>query len=201
MEQKVKIISTETLSDYFFPLKKVKYEIEKKDGSTEEINREVYQSRNGCTALLYDRTENKVMLVTQFRLPAYLNHHPTGMLLEACAGLVEENEDPEECMIREIEEETGYKVKDVKKIFELYSTAGSVAEMLHFFVAEYTLNQRTGKGGGLAEENEDIEVIELPFEEAFTKIQSGEIKDAKTVILLQYARMYIFQEEKVFDIL
>jgi nudix-type nucleoside diphosphatase (YffH/AdpP family) len=123
------------------------------------------------------------------------------MMIEACAGIVEENEDPSVGIIREIEEETGYKVQKVKKLFELYSTPGSVAEIIHYYVAEYTKEQKVGDGGGLEEENEDIDVIELPFEEAFTKIQSGEIKDAKTVILLQYAKLYLFAEEKVFDIL
>jgi GDP-mannose pyrophosphatase NudK len=204
MTKSIKIISTEVLSDYFFPLKKVSYEMEKKDGSVEEVNREVYQSRNGATALLYNLVTGKVILIKQFRLPAYLNHHPTGMLLETCAGLLEENEDPKDSIIREIEEETGYKVGNAKKIFELYSTAGSVAEMLHFYVAEYTPDQRVSDGGGLEEESEEIEVVELSFEEAYRKVESGEIKDAKTVILLQYAKMNLFKDEegeKAFDLL
>jgi nudix-type nucleoside diphosphatase (YffH/AdpP family) len=123
------------------------------------------------------------------------------MMIEACAGIVEENEDPAKGVIREIEEETGYKVQKVKKLFELYSTPGTVSEMIHYYVAEYSKEQKVGDGGGLEDENEEIDVIELPFEEAFTKIQSGEIKDAKTVILLQYAKLYLFAEEKVFDIL
>jgi nudix-type nucleoside diphosphatase (YffH/AdpP family) len=201
MAKKVKIISTEVLSDYFFPLKKVKYELETKPGTIEEITREVYFSSNGATVLLYNRENNHVLLTRQFRIPSFVNNHPTGMLIEACAGIVEENEDPTEGIIREIEEETGYKVEHAKKIFELYSTPGSVAEMIHYYVAEYSSDQKVGNGGGLEEESEDIEVIEMSFEEAFIKIQSGEIKDAKTVILLQYARMYLFQEERVFELL
>jgi nudix-type nucleoside diphosphatase (YffH/AdpP family) len=205
MAKSVKITSTETLSDYFFPLKKVKYETEAEDGFVQEITREVYCSSNGATALLYNRESSSVILTRQFRLPSFLNKNPTGMMIEACAGIVEENEDPKEAIIREIEEETGYKIKHVKKIFEIYSTAGSVAEMLHYFIAEYSDDQRISDGGGLDEENEDIEVIELPFEEAFLKIESGEIKDAKTVILLQYAKMHVFKDEeegeKVFDLL
>ncbi|MCW3107011.1 MAG: nucleoside diphosphate pyrophosphatase [Segetibacter sp.] len=201
MAKNVKVTSTEVLSDYFFPLKKVKYEVETKAGSVEELTREVYFSSNGATVLLYNRENNRVILTRQFRLPTFINNNPTGMMTEACAGLVEGNEDPKEAIIREIEEETGYKIQDVKKIFELYSTPGSVAEMLHYYVAEYTDDQRISDGGGLNEENEEIEVIELPFEEAFIKIMSGEIKDAKTVILLQYAQLYLFQEEKVFDLL
>lgn len=201
MVNNVKIKSTEVLSDNFFPLKKVKYEITKENGEVEELNREVYLSKNGATVLLYNRENRSVILTRQFRLPSYMNNNPTGMLLETCAGIVEEGEDPAATVKREIEEETGYKVEEVKKVFELYMTPGSVAEMLYFFVAEYTKGQRVSEGGGLEEENEEIEVIEMPFEEAFIKIGSGEIKDAKTVLLLQYARIYLFQEEKVFEIL
>jgi GDP-mannose pyrophosphatase NudK len=201
MAKNVKIKSTEVLSDNFFPLKKIEYEIENKQGSVEEMSREVYFSSNGATVLLYNRASNKVVLTKQFRLPAFMNNHPTGMMIEACAGIVEDNEDPVAGVIREIEEETGYKVETVNKIFSLYSTPGSVAEMIHYFVAEYEPTQKVGEGGGLEEEKEDIEIIEIPFEDAFIKIQSGEITDAKTVILLQYARIYLFQEEKVFDLL
>jgi GDP-mannose pyrophosphatase NudK len=201
MAKNVKIKSTEILSDNFFQLKKVKYEIQMQDGSVEELNREVYMSGNGVTALLFNRTNKTIILTKQFRLPSFLNNNATGMLIEACAGLVDGDEDPKDAIIREIEEETGYKVNSVKKIFELYSTPGSVAEVLHYFVAEYEAKQRVSEGGGLDEESEDIQVIEIPFEDAFIKIGNGQIKDAKTVILLQYARMYLFQEEKVFDLL
>ncbi len=201
MSGSIKIISTETLSNDFFPLKKVKYEQQNQDGTTEELNREVYLSSNGAAVLLYNKEKDTVILTRQFRLPTYLNKNTTGMLLEVCAGLVEENEDPKDAIIREIEEETGYSVQEVKKIFEMYMTPGSVAEMLYFFVAEYTPQQKVNEGGGLDEENEDIQVIELPFEEAYNKIHSGEIKDAKTALLLQHARIYLFMGEKVFDIL
>lgn len=204
MAKFVRITSTEILSDYFFPLKKVRYEAQTKDGSVTEISREVYCSANGATALLYNRENRTVVLTTQFRLPTYLNRNPSGMMIEACAGIVEENEDPEKAMVREIEEETGYKVQNVEKIFELYSTAGSVAEKLHYFVAEYSADQQVGTGGGLEEESEDIEVMQLSFDEAYNKVQSGEIEDAKTVILLQYAKLNLFKDdegEKIFDIL
>ncbi|GEO07987.1 NUDIX domain-containing protein [Segetibacter aerophilus] len=201
MAKNVRIKSTEVLSDNFFPLKKVKYEVETNKGSVEEVSREVYLSANGATVLLYNREKSTVVLTRQFRLPAFLNNHPSGMMIETCAGIVEDNEDPSEGIVREIEEETGYKVEKVKKIFELYSTPGSVAEIIHYYVAEYDPKQKVGNGGGLEEEKEEIDVIELPFEDAFIKIQSGEIKDAKTVILLQYARLYLLQEEKVFDLL
>lgn len=201
MSEKVKILSTAILSNNFFPLKKIQFEFEKKDGTTQELSREVYLSSNGAAVLLFNRENDTVILTRQFRMPTYLNNNDTGILIEACAGLVEENEDPKDAIIREIEEETGYRLQDVKKIFEMYMTPGSVAEMLHFFVAEYTPQQKVNDGGGLDDENEEIEVIELPFQQAYDKIQSGEIKDAKTALLLQYAKSYLFKGEKVFDIL
>ena len=201
MAEKVKILSTEILSNYFFPLKKVQFEFEKKDGTKEEVSREVYFSSNGAVVLLYNSKNERVILTKQFRMPTYLNNNESGILIEACAGLVEENEDPKDAIIREIEEETGYKIQDVKKVFEMYMTPGSVAEMLYFFVAEYTPQQKVNEGGGLDVENEEIEVIELSFEDAYYMIQSGEIKDAKTALLLQYAKINLFKGEKVFDIL
>lgn len=197
----VKIISTETLSDNFFPLKKIQYEFKKRNGAIEELSREVYLSKNGAAVLLYNAEKNTIILTRQFRMATYINKNTTGMMLEVCAGIIEENEDPEEAVIREIEEETGYRVKNVKKIFEMYMTPGSVAEMLYFFIAEYTPQQKVNEGGGLDYENEDIEVMELPFEDAYDKIESGEIKDAKTTLLLQYAKINLFSEEKVFDVL
>jgi len=123
------------------------------------------------------------------------------MLLETCAGLMED-EKPDEAIIREIEEETGFKLDNVKKVFELYSTPGSNTEMIHYFIAEYIDEQKVSEGGGLEEESEEIDVIEMPFKEAYLKIENGEIKDAKTVILLQYAKAnHLFPEDKVFDIL
>lgn len=201
MAENIKILSTEVLSDNFFPLKKIQYEFKKKNGTSEELSREVYLSSNGVAVLLYNIENENVVLTKQFRLPTYLNENNTGILIEACAGLVEKNEDPKHAIIREIEEETGYRVTDVKKIFEMYMSPGAVAEMVYFFIAAYKPGQKVNEGGGLDEENEDIQVIELPFEEAYYKIQSGEIKDAKTALLLQYARIYLFKGEKVFDIL
>ncbi len=197
----VKIISTETLSDNFSPLKNITFRFEKRNGTTEEMSREVYLSSNGVAVLLYNNQTNTVVLTKQFRMATYVNKNATGMMLEVCAGIIEENEDPEEAVIRETEEETGYRVENVRKIFEMYMTPGSVAEMLYFFIAEYTSQQKVNEGGGLDYENEDIEVIELPFEDAYDKIESGEIKDAKTALLLQYAKINLFTEEKVFDVL
>lgn len=201
MANNINIKSEEVLSHNFFSLKKITLEMVNSRGDKEELVREVYQSTNGATALLFNRKRGTVILTNQFRLPSYLNDNPTGKLIETCAGIVEKGEDPDVAMLREIEEETGYKVEKVIKLFDLFMTPGSVTERLYFYVAEYEQADKEGEGGGLAEEHEDIKVIEMPFEEAFIKIKNGEIRDAKTVILLQYARIYLFQEEKVFDVL
>lgn len=190
----IKIISTEVLSHDFSPLKKIRFDYRNSSGATEELIREIYFSLNAATALLYNLKNESVILTRQFRLATYLNKNTTGFLIEACAGHVEENENPEEAIIREIEEETGFRVNEVQKVFDMYMTPGSVTEFLHFFVAEYTPDQKVNAGGGLEEENEDIEVIELPFDEAYNKIFSGEIKDAKTALLLQYAKIHLFNK-------
>ncbi|MGZ3833223.1 MAG: NUDIX domain-containing protein, partial [Mucilaginibacter sp.] len=129
-----------------------------------------------------------VILTRQFRMPSYINGNTDGYLIECCAGLLDKD-NPEECIKRETEEETGYKVSDVKKVFEAYMSPGSVTEILHFFVAEYAKEMKVGDGGGLDEENENIEVLELPFSKALSMIITGEIKDAKTIMLLQYAQI------------
>jgi GDP-mannose pyrophosphatase NudK len=201
MTRNISIKEEKTLSDNFFPLKTFTYEMEKEDGTKEELTREVYMSANGATVLLYNQAKGKVVLTRQFRLPTYLNNNPTGMMLETCAGIVEDDENPNESIIREIKEETGYKLEKATKVFDLYSTPGSVCEKIYYYVAGYNSKEKASEGGGLEEEQEEIEVIEMPFEEAYLKIQTGEIKDAKTVLLLQYARINIFPEEKVFNIL
>jgi GDP-mannose pyrophosphatase NudK len=204
MAKEVNIKSTEVLSDNFFPLKKVTFEVEKKDGSKEEQVREVYNSQNGVTVLLYNKEKKTVVLTRQFRLASYLNRNPGGMLIETCAGLIDnEDEGAEDAVLREIEEETGFRVSKATKVFELYSTPGSVTEKIFYFVAEYADDHKVSEGGGLDEESEEIDVIEMPFKEAYLKIQNGEIRDAKTVILLQYAKANnLFpDDDKVFDIL
>jgi nudix-type nucleoside diphosphatase (YffH/AdpP family) len=184
----INIEKTEILSDNWYTLKKVTFNIQKKDGSTETQSREAYDRGNGAVILLYNKVSNTVILTRQFRLPTYINGNPTGMLIEACAGLLD-NDNPEECIKRETEEETGYKISKVEKIFEAYMSPGSVTEILHFFVAEYSKEMKITNGGGLEDEGEDIEVLELAFNEALSMIDSGEIKDAKTIMLLQYIRL------------
>ncbi|MDQ3844835.1 MAG: NUDIX domain-containing protein, partial [Bacteroidota bacterium] len=129
------------------------------------------------------------ILTKQFRLPTYINGNPGGMLVETCAGLLEEGEEPQKAIIREIEEETGFAIANVQKIFEAYSSAGIITELIYYYLAEYRRNQRKDKGGGLEEEGEEIQVIELSFDAAFQMLDKGEIKDAKTIILLQYLKL------------
>lgn len=169
-------------------LKKITYDFLDANGQWQTQSREAYDRGNGATILLYNKEHSTVILTRQFRLPTYLNGNESGMLIEACAGLLDQD-NAEDCIRRETEEETGYKISDVRKIFEIYMSPGSVTEILYFFVAEYKKNMKTGDGGGLEDEQENIEVLELPFSKAFTMIETGEIKDAKTIILLQYAKL------------
>ncbi|ANF52345.1 GDP-mannose pyrophosphatase [Chryseobacterium glaciei] len=185
---KVKILKTEILSDNWYTLNKITYEKINSNGSVQTQSREAYDRGNGATILLYNQDLKTVILTRQFRLPTYINGNSDGMLIETCAGLLD-NDNPEECIKRETEEETGYKISKVEKVFESYMSPGSVTEILHFFIAEYSKEMKTTNGGGLEEEGEDIEVLELSFEDALAMIDSGEIKDAKTIMLLQHVRV------------
>ncbi len=185
----VRIVQTDILSDNWYTLRKVTFEIENPDGTRETQSREAYDRGNGAVILLYNRSQGSVVLTRQFRLPTYINGNEDGMLIEACAGLLEE-ESPEECIKREAMEETGYEVGEVKKIFEAYMSPGSVTEILHFFIAEYAKKDLLSNGGGVKEEEEDIEVLELLFADALSMIKNGQIRDAKTIMLLQYAQIH-----------
>lgn len=184
----INIIKTEVLSDNWYTLRKVTYQITNPDGSVASQSREAYDRGNGATILLYNKQDQTVILTRQFRMPTYLNGNESGFLIECCGGLLDKD-NPEECIKRETEEETGYKVSDIKKVFEAYMSPGSVTEILYFFVAEYSRDMKVSDGGGLDEESENIEVLELPFKQALDMIGSGEIKDAKTIMLLQYAQI------------
>jgi nudix-type nucleoside diphosphatase (YffH/AdpP family) len=187
--ERVKILETKVLSDNWYVLRKITFKYRLKDGTWQEQSREAYDRGNGATILLFNKSQRTVILTEQFRLPTFINGNPTGMLVEACAGLLDK-ENPEDCIRRETEEETGYKIGDVKRVFELYMSPGSVTEILYFFVAEYSKEMRITEGGGAENEHENIEVLELPFEEAVRMMNSGEIRDAKTVILLQYLMLH-----------
>ena len=186
MSANIEVIKNELLSDNWFMLRNYTYDIAKKDGTKVRHKREVYDRGNGATILLYNRKKQTVLLVKQFRIPSYVNGNANGMLIETCAGLLD-NDSPEDCIRKEAIEETGYQVGDVEKLFELYMSPGGVTEVIHFFAAEYDEQSRANDGGGV--EDEDIEVLEVPFERALAMIKSGEIKDGKAVILLQYAQL------------
>lgn len=188
MIDKVRIVNTEILSDNWYTLKKITYEFVKPDGSKQVHTREAYDRGNGATILLYNKEQQTVILTKQFRLPTFINGNENGMLIEACAGLLDQD-NPEDCIRRETEEETGYKIKDVKKVFEAYMSPGSVTEMLYFFIAAYSSSMKTNEGGGLEHEQENIEVLEIDFERAYEMMSTGEIKDGKTIMLLQYIKL------------
>jgi GDP-mannose pyrophosphatase NudK len=185
----IRIVEEKVLSDNWYTLRKYTFDYPKKDGTWERQSREAYDRGNGAVILLYNREKQTVILTRQFRLPTYVNGNPTGMLIEACAGLLDQD-NPEDCIRRETEEETGYQIREVMKVFEAYMSPGSVTEILYFFVAEYSKDMQVSEGGGHADEQENIEVLELGFEEALGMIGSGEIKDAKTIMLLQYAQIH-----------
>lgn len=185
---KIKIKKTEILSDNWYTLKKITYDYLKRDGSWQTQSREAYDRGNGATILLYNKNFETVILTRQFRLPTFINGNDTGMLIESCAGLLDKD-NAEDCIKRETEEETGYKISTVKKIFEAYMSPGSVTEVLYFFIAEYSSNMKINEGGGVAHEQEDIEVLEIKFDTALNMVDTGEIKDGKTIILLQYLRL------------
>lgn len=184
----IEIQKSEILSDDWYTLRKITYNSLQKDGSWKTQSREAYDRGNGATILLYNLDSKTVILTKQFRLPTFINGNSTGLLIESCAGLLDQD-NAEECIKRETEEETGYKISQVKRIFEAYMSPGSVTEMLHFFIAEYDSNMKVSEGGGLAHEQEDIEVLELLFDVALSMIDTGEIKDGKTIMLLQYLRL------------
>ncbi len=185
----IKITKTELLSDNWYLLNKVTFDYQKDDHSWITQKREVYDRGNGAAILLYNTQQKTVILTRQFRLPTYLNGNPSGMMIEACAGLLDEDH-PEQCIIRETEEETGYRVEKVKKIMETYASPGAVTEILYLFIGEYDASMKVSDGGGLDHEQENIEVLEMSFDKAYAMIESGEINDAKTIILLQYAKIH-----------
>ena len=184
MSAKIDIIKNKILSENWFVLRNYTYDLTTKNGTTLRHKREVYDRGNGATILLYNREKNSVVLTRQFRIATWVNGNADGMLIEACAGLLD-NDSPEVCIRKEAMEETGYAIGDVEKLFELYMSPGGVTELVHFFAAEYSEAQHTSTGGGV--EDEDIDVLELPFPEAWQRVKDGRIKDGKTVTLLQHA--------------
>ncbi len=187
MSEHIRIIERKTLSKNFGSLEKITFERQRFNQTEETLTREFYDTGEGAAILLYDRSRSTVLLVRQFRLPAFLGDHRESMI-EVCAGRLE-GADPESRIIMEAEEETGVAVKAARLLFQAYTSPGIFAEKLYFFVAEYEAKDRTGVGGGLAEEGEDIEILEPTLDEALAMIDSGEIIDMKTILLLQYAKL------------
>lgn len=183
---KIKIQKSRVLSDNWYTLKKYTFEYQNKNGEWETRRREVYDRGNGSAILLYNREQRTVILTRQFRMPTYVNGNKDGMLIEIPAGLLDADH-PEDAIKRETEEETGYKIKEVKRVFEAYMSPGSVTEILYCFVAEYSPDMKVADGGGV--EQEEIEVLELPFDEALAMVDDGRICDGKTIMLLQYAQV------------
>lgn len=184
----IKITETSLLSDNWYILNKVNFTYQKENEKIQTHVREVYDRGNGAGILLYNTTKKTVILTRQFRLPTFLNGNKTGMMIEVCAGLLDQD-NPEECIIRETEEETGYRITKIQKVVETYMSPGAVTEILYLFTGEYDESMKVSDGGGLDSEQENIEVLEYTFDEAYAMIESGEIVDAKTIILLQHAKI------------
>jgi nudix-type nucleoside diphosphatase (YffH/AdpP family) len=185
---RVRIVEERVLSDDWYVLKKTTFDYRCRDGRWERQSRETYDRGNGAVLLLFNAERSTVVLIRQFRFPAFMNGCMDGLLVEACAGLLD-GEDPSTCIRREAEEETGFRIRSPRKILEAYMSPGSVTEKLHFFVAEYELQDRVSAGGGDAAEGEDIEVLELTLASALQMIGTGAIQDGKTIMLLQYAAL------------
>lgn len=186
--ERVRIVEQRVLADDWFVLKKTTFDYRHSNGRWQRLQRETYDRGDGAALLLFNRARGTVVLIRQFRFPAYANGLADGMLVESCAGLLD-NEAPEVAIRREVQEETGFAVRMPRKVFEAFMSPGSVTERLHFFVAEYEPGDRVSQGGGDASEGEDIEVLELPLERALAMIGTGEIQDGKTIMLLQHAAL------------
>ena len=186
--ENVRIVDVQVLSNDWYVLKKNTFDLRRRDGQWQRQSRETYDRGNGATILLYNRARRTVVLTRQFRFPAFVNGTPDGRLIETCAGLLDQD-DPATCIRREVEEETGFRIDDVRKVFEAYMSPGSVTERVFFFVGEYTADDKVSDGGGEAHEGEDIEVLELGLDRALAMVASGEICDGKTIMLLQYAAL------------
>ncbi|MEU0933745.1 NUDIX domain-containing protein [Embleya sp. NPDC005971] len=184
----VRIRDVEVLSCDWYVLRKTTFDYRHADGHWSREQRENYDRGDGATILLYDTERRTVLLTRQFRLPAYVNGHPDGMLVETAAGLLD-GDSPEEAIRREAAEETGHRVGCPEHVFDVYMSPGSVTERLHFYAAPYGPWSATGEGGGIAAEGEDISTLELPFTEALAMIRDGSIADAKTIMLLQWAAL------------
>lgn len=185
----LKNIKTELLSNHYYTLNKLTFDYQLRNGNWVTQVRECYDRGDGAGILLYNKEKGTVILTRQFRMPTFLNDNEDGLLIEICAGMLDKDQ-PEACIIRETEEEVGYRLKEVKKVYEAYSSPGVLTEKMHFFIGEYTDAMKVNEGGGLESEHEDIEVLELPFTKAVEMLNSGQIHDTRTIVLLQYALIH-----------
>ncbi len=186
MNERIRLREQLTLSDNWYTLRKVTFDYQRKNGTWETQSREAYDRGNGATILLHNPATDHVVLTRQFRLPTYVNGNSSGMLIEACAGLLDD-EHPDDAIRREAQEETGYRLTAVERVLEAYMSPGSVTERLFFYLAEYSAATERQAGGGVDEE--EIEVLELPFAQALKMVTTGEIQDGKTILLLHYLRL------------
>ena len=191
VSDRVRIKNVSVLSDRHYRLNEVEFDYRRGNGEWQTQKREVFDRGHAATLLPYNFAIRNVVLTRQFRLPAYLAGHDD-LMIEAVAGMLDDAS-PEERIRAEVEEETGYRLGEVRKVFEAFMSPGAVTEKLHFFVAEYEAAMRVGSGGGIADEGEDIEVLELSIDQALAMISDGRIADAKTIMLLQYAALNIFR--------
>ena len=198
-QERVRIQAVQTLSHDWYLLQKTTFDYLRHDGQWQTQTRETYDRGDGATILLYNKVKRTVILIRQFRFPTYRDGHD-GFLIESAAGLLEEAS-AEQRIRAEVEEETGYRVGAVQKVFEAFMSPGSVTERLHFFVAEYDPASRMGDGGGLAHEGEDIEVLELPLAQALQMVADGRICDGKTIMLLQHAQLHLMPAKRGLQIL
>lgn len=190
MSNNIKNIVYRTLSKAWATLLEINYDYRFKDGTWKRISRESYDRGHGTGILLYNVDKGTIILTKQFRMPIYHTNKDEAMSIEVCAGAIDDNDLPESTIIREVEEEVGYLVKDVKKVMETYMSPGALTEKMYLYVAPYSEEMKVNEGGGLASEHEEIEVMEIPFSKALEMMASGEIQDAKTIILLQYAQIH-----------
>jgi nudix-type nucleoside diphosphatase (YffH/AdpP family) len=191
VSDRIRVQNIRVLSDNYATLKDTTFEWRRANGEWQTQSRETFERGNAATLLPYHLQRRSVVLVRQFRYPAYVSGYDD-LMIEAAAGLLDD-EAPEIRIRAEVEEETGYRLGEIRKIFEAFMSPGAVTEKMHFFVAEYQPEMRIGSGGGLASEGEDIEVLELAIDQALAMIGDGRIADAKTIMLLQYAALNIFR--------
>ncbi len=187
--QNLKNIKKTTLSKDWATLDRIDYDYQFQNGKWKRLSRETYNRGNGAAILLYNADKGTVILTKQFRMPIYENNSEEGMSIEACAGAIDNNDNPLETILRETEEEVGYKINKAKQVLTAYTSPGALTEKMYLFVAEYNDAMKSNEGGGLEIENEEIEVLEMPFSMAIEMMNKGEIIDAKTIMLLQYAQI------------